>query len=125
MSDIRFSKSHEWVRIDGDSAVIGITDYAQHQLGDVVYVELPEPGRTLTQGREAAIVESVKAASEIYAPLSGSVTEANETLAADPALVNRDATGEGWFFRLTIADPAELDGLLDEAGYTALLESLG
>ena len=122
MSTVRFTKDHEWVRLDGDIAVIGITDYAQSQLGDVVYVELPEIGRRVEQGKEAAIVESVKAASEVYAPVSGEVTEVNDTLAADPARVNADPMGEGWFLKLQMADPKEFDGLLDEAAYKRFVE---
>jgi glycine cleavage system H protein len=125
MSTLRYAKSHEWIRVDGDVATVGISVHAQEQLGDVVYVELPEPGRVLVQGKEAAVVESVKAASEVYAPVSGTVTEANAALDGDPALVNRDALGEGWFFRLRLTDPAELETLLDQAGYDALVEELG
>jgi glycine cleavage system H protein len=121
MTELRFTKDHEWVRRDGDLAVIGISDYAQSQMGDVVYVELPEIGRQIEQGKEAAVVESVKAASEVYAPLSGEVAEINQALAADPAKVNADPLGEGWFFKLRVADPAkletELDRLMDEAAY--------
>jgi glycine cleavage system H protein len=122
MSSLRFTKDHEWIRLDGDLAVVGITDYAQSQLGDVVYVELPEIGRHVEKGKEAAVVESVKAASEVYAPVSGEVAEVNEELAADPAKVNADAMGEGWFLKLRIADPKELDDLLDEAAYQRLIE---
>ena len=125
MSTIRYAKSHEWVRVDGDVATVGISSHAQEQLGDVVYVELPEPGRVLVGGKEAAVVESVKAASEVYAPVSGTVIEANAALTADPALVNRDALGEGWFFRLRLGNPAELEELLDQAGYDALVAELG
>jgi glycine cleavage system H protein len=117
MSALRYTKDHEWIRLDGDLAIIGITDYAQSQLGDVVYVELPEIGRRVEQGKEAAVVESVKAASEVYAPVSGKVVEINEVLAADPAQVNADPMGEGWFLKLRIDDPKELDSLMDEAGY--------
>jgi glycine cleavage system H protein len=122
MTEARFTKDHEWVRLDGDVAVIGITDYAQAQLGDVVYVELPEIGRRIEQGKEAAIVESVKAASDVYAPVSGEVVEANEALAADPAKVNADPMGEGWFLKLRLADPNELDALMDEAAYRRFIE---
>jgi glycine cleavage system H protein len=122
MSSIRYTKDHEWVRLDGDIAVVGITDYAQSQLGDVVYVELPEIGRQVQQGKEAAVVESVKAASEVYAPVSGEVTEVNETIVADPAKVNADPMGEGWFLKLRVSDPKELDGLLDEAAYQGFIE---
>jgi glycine cleavage system H protein len=118
----RFTKDHEWVRREGDIAVVGITDYAQSQLGDVVYVELPEIGRHLEQGKEAAVVESVKAASEVYAPVSGEVAAVNDALAADPAKVNADPLGEGWFIKLRLADPKELDGLMDEAAYRRFVE---
>ncbi len=117
MTTPRYTKEHEWVRVDGDEATVGISDYAQEQLGDIVYVDLPEPGASLEKGAEAAVVESVKAASEVYAPISGEVTEANAALADDPAKVNGDAEGEGWFFKLTISDPGELDGLMDDADY--------
>jgi glycine cleavage system H protein len=117
MSAPRFTKDHEWVRLDGDLAVIGITDFAQSQMGDVVYVELPEIGRRLEQGKEAAVVESVKAASDVFAPVSGQVAEINEGLAADPAKVNADPMGEGWFLKLRLADPKELKGLMDETAY--------
>ena len=122
MTALRFTRDHEWVRLDGDLAVIGITDYAQSQLGDVVYVELPEPGHRVEQGKEAAVVESVKAASEVYAPVSGEVAEVNEALAADPAKVNADPLGEGWFMKLRLDDPKELDGLMDEAAYQRFVE---
>src|SRR5256885_1303138 len=117
MSAVRYTKDHEWVRQEGDVAVVGITDYAQSQLGDVVYVELPEIGRTVAQGKEAAVVESAKAASEIYAPVSGEVVAVNEAIVGDPARVNTDAMGEGWFLKLRLADPKELDTLMDEAAY--------
>ncbi len=117
MSDIRFTEDHEWIRIEGDEGVVGITDYAQEQLGDVVFVELPEVGAEFAKGDEAAVVESVKAASEIYAPVSGTVTAVNDALEGEPALVNSAPTKEGWFFRMRISDPAELDGLMDEAAY--------
>jgi len=119
MSATRFTKDHEWVRQEGDVAVIGITDYAQSQLGDVVYVELPEIGRKVERGKEAAVVESAKAASEVYAPVSGEVTAVNTVLADDPARVNQDAAGEGWFFKVKLANPKELDDLMDEAAYKA------
>ena len=117
MRALRFTKDHEWVLLDGDLAIVGITDYAQSQLGDVVYVELPEIGRRVEQGKEAAVVESVKAASEVYAPVSGEVTDVNEMLTADPAKVNADPLGEGWFLKLRIDNPAELDRLMDEEAY--------
>lgn len=119
-----FTKDHEWIEVDGDTATVGITDYAQGQLGDIVFVELPEAGRDVVKGGEAAVVESVKAASDVYAPVSGAITEPNAALADDPALVNTAPEGEGWFFRMTLSDPSELDGLLDEAAYKAFLETL-
>jgi glycine cleavage system H protein len=122
MTALRFTKDHEWVRLDGNLAVIGITDYAQSQLGDVVYVELPEIGHRVEQGKEAAVVESVKAASEVYAPVSGEVAEVNELLTADPAKVNADPMGEGWFLKLRLDDPKQFDGLLDEAAYRRFVE---
>src|ERR671929_483903 len=105
MSTLRYTKDHEWVRVDGDEAVVGITDYAQTQLGDVVYVELPEVGRKLEKGKEAAVVESVKAASEVFAPVSGEVVAVNDALTGEPAKVNQDAMGDGWFFKIRLADP--------------------
>ena len=122
MSSLRFTTEHEWIRLEGDLAVVGITDYAQSQLGDVVYVELPEIGRQVEKGKEAAVVESVKAASEVYAPASGEVAEVNEAIAADPAKVNADPMGEGWFIKLRLANPKELDGLLDEEAYKRFVE---
>jgi glycine cleavage system H protein len=124
MADIRYSKDHEWVRRDGDLAVIGITDYAQNQLGDVVYVELPELGRKVEQGGEAAVVESVKAASEVYAPVSGEVAAVNELLSGEPGRVNAEPLGEGWFFKLKLSDPKQLDALMDEAAYKKFIEGL-
>ncbi len=108
MPSLRFTKDHEWVRQEGDFAVIGITDYAQSQLGDVVYVELPEPGRHVEQGKEAAVVESAKAASEVYAPVTGEVVAVNDDIVADPAKVNADAMGEGWFIKIRLDDPKQL-----------------
>jgi glycine cleavage system H protein len=122
MSALRYTRDHEWVRIDGDLAVVGISDYAQSQLGDVVYVELPEIGRRVEQGKEAAVVESVKAASEVYAPVSGEVVEVNEALAVDPARVNADPIGEGWFIKLRLDDPKQLDTLMDEEAYKRFVE---
>ncbi len=119
-----FTKDHEWVRLDGDTATVGITQHAQEQLGDVVFVELPEADRAFAQGDQAAVVESVKAASEIYAPVGGSVIEGNKALEEDPALVNRDAEGEGWFFKLRVADAGETGDLMDRAAYDAYLESI-
>jgi len=114
-----FTTDHEWLRIEGDVATIGITDYAQTQLGDVVFVELPKVGRTLKKAEAAAVVESVKAASDVYAPISGEVLEVNEGITSEPALVNTDAGGAAWFFKLRIADQSELGGLMDEAAYKA------
>jgi len=119
-----FTQDHEWIDVDGTSATVGITDYAQGQLGDIVFVEVPEAGRAVSKGGDAAVVESVKAASDVYAPVSGTVTQGNAALANDPALVNSDPEGEGWFFTLTLSAPAELDGLMDEAGYKAFVASL-
>ena len=118
---IRYTKDHEWVRLDGAVATIGITTHAQDALGDLVFVELPEPGREVTPEEAVAVVESVKAASDVYAPLAGRVTEINGNLAEDPALVNRDPAGEGWFFKLELSDPSAFDALMDQAGYEALL----
>ena len=122
MSVPRFTRDHEWVRLDGDLAVVGITDYAQSQLGDVVYVELPEIGHRVEKGKEAAVVESVKAASEVYAPVSGEVAAVNDALTADPAKVNADPMGEGWFLKLRLDDPKELEGLMDEEAYKRFVE---
>ena len=125
MSGLKYSKDHEWVRVEGDIATVGISNYAQEQLGDVVYVELPEVGRAVGQSQEAAVVESVKAASEVYAPVSGEVVEVNQALEDDPALVNGDPTGEGWFLKLRMSAPGELDGLMDEAAYADYVAGLG
>ncbi len=124
MSDLKYSKEHEWVRVDGDVAVVGISDYAQAQLGDVVFVELPEIGQRLAKDGEAAVVESVKAASEVYAPLSGEVVEVNEALVDEPELVNFAPTGDGWFFKIRLGDASELDGLMDEAEYLEFVKEL-
>jgi len=123
-STLRFSKDHEWVRIDGAEAVIGITDYAQSQLGDIVHVDLPDVGKRAEQGKEVAAIESVKAANELYAPVSGEVTAANPALAADPTKINADPMGDGWLFKLRLGDAKELDGLMDEAAYQKFVESL-
>jgi glycine cleavage system H protein len=123
MSDIRYTEEHEWVRVDGQVATVGISNHAQEQLGDVVFVELPEVGRTVSRNAAMAVVESVKAASDVYAPISGEVVEVNAALTDDPALVNGDAEGAGWFCRLKIANPAELDALMDAAGYRSFVES--
>jgi glycine cleavage system H protein len=125
MSSVRYSKDHEWVRVEGDLATVGISEHAQAQLGDVVFVELPEPGRKLAKGDQAAVVESVKAASEVYAPVSGEVAERNDALAERPAMVNEDAEGGAWFFRLRLSDPGELEALMDRQAYEAFLETLG
>ncbi len=116
-----FTQEHEWIDVDGDVATVGITDFAQGQLGDIVFVEVPEAGRAVTKGGDAAVVESVKAASDVYAPVDGTVTEGNPALADDPALVNSDPEGEGWFFRMTLADAGQLDGLMDAAAYQAFV----
>ena len=119
-----FTEEHEWLDVDGDAATVGITDFAQGQLGDIVFVELPAAGLELSQGGDAAVVESVKAASDIYAPVDGSVTESNDALEADPALANSDPEGEGWFFRMTLSDTSQLDGLMDAAAYKTFCDSL-
>jgi glycine cleavage system H protein len=118
---LKFSKDHEWLRIDGDVATIGITSYAEQQLGDVVFVELPEPGRLVKQGAAVAVVESVKAATEIYAPVGGEITEVNEAIAKAPALVNKDPMGSAWFFKMKIGAQAQLDTLLSEDAYKELV----
>jgi glycine cleavage system H protein len=118
-----YTKEHEWIRVDGGEAIVGITDFAQGQLGDIVFVELPDAGRQVTRGGEAAVVESVKAASEVYAPVTGEVTEANPALGDDPSLVNTDPEGEGWFFRLRLADAGELDGLMDADAYKSFCDA--
>ncbi|MFC0283859.1 glycine cleavage system protein GcvH [Camelimonas abortus] len=125
MAATRYTRDHEYIRMEGDVGVVGITGYAQEQLGDIVFVELPETGRALRQGDEAAVVESVKAASEVYAPVSGEVVAVNSDLEGEPAAVNEDPLGRGWFFRMRVADPAELDGLMDEAAYDAYVATLG
>ena len=124
MSDVRYTKEHEWVRLDGDLATVGISDYAQEQLGELVFVELPEIGRQVSQGGSLAVVESVKAASDVYAPVGGEVVEANPELENDPGLVNRSAENEGWFCKLRIADPGELTQLMDGAAYKAYVAGL-
>jgi glycine cleavage system H protein len=120
---VYYSKEHEWIRVEGDEAIVGITDFAQGQLGDIVFVEVPEAGKQVVKGGEAAVVESVKAASDVYAPVSGEVLEGNQALVDDPALVNSDPEGEGWFFRLRLSDPAELDGLMDADAYKSFCDS--
>ena len=124
MPETRFTKDHEWVRRDGDTVTVGITDHAQQALGDLVYVELPEPGRVVQAGEACAVVESVKAASDVYAPLAGTVTERNEAVVDDPALVNSGPTANGWFFKLRLADKAAFETLMSDADYQALVESL-
>ena len=119
-----FTQDHEWISVEGDSATVGITDYAQAQLGDVVFVEVPPAGTEVAKGKEAAVVESVKAASDVYSPVSGTVTEANSELEADPSLVNSAPETGGWFFKLTLSDPAELEGLMDETAYKAFVAGL-
>ncbi len=119
-----FTEEHEWIDVDGDSATIGITDYAQEQLGDVVFVETPQAGTQLAKGAEAGVVESVKAASDVYAPISGTVTEGNTALEDEPELVNSSPEEDGWFFKLTVADASELEGLMDEAAYETFCEGL-
>ena len=121
---VYYTKEHEWIQVEGDSATVGITDYAQSQLGDVVFVEVPEAGRQLSKGGEAAVVESVKAASDVYAPVSGEVIEGNQALVDQPDLVNTDPEGAGWFFRIRLAGTGELDGLMDQSAYRAFCESL-
>jgi glycine cleavage system H protein len=122
---VKYTNEHEWVRVEGDVGTIGITNYAQEQLGDVVFVEVPAVGRKVAKGESVAVVESVKAASDIYAPVSGEVVEANAALADNPGDVNAEPTGKGWFFKLKLSDKAELDGLMDEAAYDTFVKSLG
>ncbi len=119
-----FTRDHEWISVEGDTATVGITDYAQAQLGDIVFVEVPPAGTAVDKGKEAAVVESVKAASDVYAPVSGTVTEANAALEADPSLVNTAPETDGWFFKLTLGDTGELNGLLDEAAYKDFVAGL-
>ena len=120
----RYTKDHEYIRVEGDAGIVGISDYAQGQLGDVVYVELPSVGKTLTKGDEAAVVESVKAASEVYAPVSGEVVEVNSDLEASPGAVNEDAAGRGWFVKIRLTDPGELEGLMTEEQYREFVKSI-
>ncbi|MCC6203988.1 MAG: glycine cleavage system protein GcvH [Hyphomicrobiales bacterium] len=119
MADVYYTEDHEWLRVEGDIATVGITDYAQEQLGDLVFVELPEVGRALKKGDTAVVVESVKAASDVYAPADGEITAVNDALSGEPALVNSAATGDGWLWKMKLADKAQLSGLMDEAGYKA------
>ncbi|HJO74526.1 MAG: glycine cleavage system protein GcvH [Rhodospirillales bacterium] len=122
---IKYSKDHEWINMEGEIAVVGISDYAQEQLGEIVFIELPEAGKQLDKGDEACVIESVKAASEIYAPASGDVTEGNGDLDAAPGKVNEDATGEGWLFKMTLNDPTELNDMMDAGAYKEYVEGLG
>ncbi|MFL9841012.1 glycine cleavage system protein GcvH [Sphingomonas sp. ST-64] len=119
-----FTEDHEWIDVDGDTATVGITDYAQSQLGDIVFVEVPEEGKSVGKGDDAAVVESVKAASDVYAPVSGTVVEGNPALEESPALVNEDPEGEGWFFKMTLSDTSELDGLMNESAYADFVSKL-
>jgi len=121
---VYFTKEHEWVRVEGDTATVGISNHAQEQLGDIVFAEVPEAGRKVSKGQEAAVVESVKAASDVYAPVSGEVIEGNSALADDPALINSDPEGQGWFFKLKLDNASELDGLMDENAYRDFVASL-
>jgi len=125
MAETRYSQEHEWIRVEGDVGTIGITQYAQEQLGDVVFVDVPQAGRKVAKGEACAVVESVKAASDLYAPVSGEVTEANAALGDAPGDVNAEPMGKGWFFKLKLADKNELNGLMDEAAYGAFVKSLG
>ncbi len=124
MSELRYTEDHEWVRIDGDVATVGISDYAQEQLGDIVFVELPDVGKTVSRSDEAGVIESVKAASEVYAPVSGEVIEVNAALADTPEKVNSDPTGDGWFMKIKLSDASEVDPLMDEAAYKAFVANL-
>ena len=121
---VYFTKEHEWVRVEGDTATVGISNHAQEALGDIVFAEVPEAGRRFSKGQEAAVVESVKAASDVYAPVSGEVIEGNQAVADDPALINRQPEGEGWFFKLRLEKPSELDGLMKEDAYREWIETL-
>ena len=121
---VYFTREHEWVRVDGDTATVGISSHAQEALGDIVFAEVPEAGRQVSKGQEAAVVESVKAASDVYAPVSGEVVEGNQALADDPSVVNSDPEGEGWFFKVRLANPSELDGLMDEGAYREWIKTL-
>jgi glycine cleavage system H protein len=121
---VYFTKEHEWIRVDGDTATVGISDHAQEQLGDIVFAEVPEAGRRVAKGQEAAVVESVKAASDVYAPVSGEVIEGNSALGDDPSLINSDPEGQGWFFKLKLDNPGEIDGLMDEPAYRDWVKTL-
>ena len=119
-----FTREHEWIRVEGDTATVGISDHAQHALGDIVFAEAPDAGKQLSKGQEAAVVESVKAASDVYSPVAGEVIEGNPAIADDPALINRDPEGEGWFFKLRLEDPGEVEGLMDETAYREWVKTL-
>jgi glycine cleavage system H protein len=119
-----FTKDHEWIRVDGDVATVGISNHAQEALGDIVFAEVPDAGKSLSKGDDAAVVESVKAASDVYAPVGGEVVEGNAAVGDDPSLINRDPEGDGWFFKLKLSDPSELDGLMDEAAYREWVATL-
>ncbi len=119
-----FTREHEWIRVEGDTATVGISDHAQQALGDIVFAEVPEAGKSLAKGDDAAVVESVKAASDVYAPVGGEVVEGNQAIADDPALINRDPEGEGWFFKLRLSDQSELEGLMDEVAYREWVQTL-
>ena len=121
---VYFTKEHEWIRVEGDTATIGISEHAQEQLGDIVFAEVPEVGRHVSKGQEAAVVESVKAASDVYSPVSGEVTEGNSKVTDDPSIVNSDPEGRGWFFKLKLDNPGELDGLMDEGAYREWVKTL-
>ena len=121
---VYFTKEHEWIRVEGDTATVGISNHAQEALGDIVFAEVPEAGRTLSKGQEAAVVESVKAASDVYAPVSGEVVEGNQAIADDPSLINTDPEGEGWFFKLRLSDAGEVEGLMDESAYREWIATL-
>ena len=119
---LKYTKDHEWLKIEGDVATVGITEHATEQLGDLVFVELPESGASFSEGDTAATVESVKAASDVYAPVSGEITESNQDIVDDPSIVNQDPTGKGWFFKIRLSEPAQADALMDEAAYKAMIE---
>jgi glycine cleavage system H protein len=119
-----FTKEHEWIRVEGDTATVGISNHAQEALGDIVFAEVPNAGRRLSKGQDAAVVESVKAASDVYAPVSGEVVEGNQAVADDPSLINSDPEGQGWFFKLKLDNPGELEGLMDEGAYREWIKTL-
>ena len=124
MSTLHFTEEHEWIRVEGDTATVGISNHAQEALGDIVFAEVPETGRKLNKGQEAAVVESVKAASDVYSPAGGEVVEGNQAVADDPALINRDPEGDGWFFKIKLDNPGEVEGLMDEASYREWVATL-